>query len=285
MQEQPCATWSLHRGDACGAYVEWPRPDLIVSDGAYGVGGFPGDPRTPDKLAEWYAPHVESWSKYALPATTLWFWNTEIGWATVHPLLAANSWEYAQTVVWDKGIGHIAGNVNGDTIRRFPVVTENPVQPGLVPGHEAAVARAFVTAAYNGIEPALKMLLLAPNEPAFTLDDLKMRPYGHDLDKLYAELASEDRDDIEMHFGEHWSLNEFEQLGLGFSTVQGFISHLNGGDTQAELLAWRYALLDELGMDALPKDTDRVLMAIKRSRWQVAFSLRYTPRRCISSAD
>lgn len=46
------------------------------------------------------------------------------GWATVHPLLVRHGWDYVQTVVWDKGVGHIAGNVNGDTIRRFPVVTE-----------------------------------------------------------------------------------------------------------------------------------------------------------------
>lgn len=57
-------------------------------------------------------------------ATTLWFWNTEVGWANVHGLLVDNGWEYVETVVWDKGIAHIAGNVNGDTIRRFPVVTE-----------------------------------------------------------------------------------------------------------------------------------------------------------------
>ena len=54
----------------------------------------------------------------------MWFWNTEIGWATVHPLLARQGWEYVQTILWDKGIGHIAGNVNGDTIRRLPTVTE-----------------------------------------------------------------------------------------------------------------------------------------------------------------
>ena len=125
------------------------------------------------------------------------------------------------------------------------LVAENPVQPDLVPEHEAAVAWTFVTAAYNGIEQALKMLLLAPPEPAFTLDDLKKRPYGHDLERLYAELAPEDRDYIELHFGEHWSLNEFERLGLGYSTAQGFIAHLNRGDSQAGLLAWRYALLEE----------------------------------------
>jgi site-specific DNA-methyltransferase (adenine-specific) len=114
----------LFLGDARDAYSDWPDPSTIVSDGAYGVGGFPADPRTADGLAAWYRPHVEAWSGRATPATTLWFWNTEIGWATVHPLLAEFGWEYVQTIVWDKGVRHIAGNVNGETIRQFPVVTE-----------------------------------------------------------------------------------------------------------------------------------------------------------------
>jgi hypothetical protein len=114
----------LHHGDALGAYATWPTPSTIVADGAYGVGGFPGDPRTPDGLVSWYRPHVEAWSRCAAAATTLWFWNTEVGWATVHPLLVEHGWEYVQTIVWNKGVRHIAGNVNGDTIRQFPVVTE-----------------------------------------------------------------------------------------------------------------------------------------------------------------
>ena len=118
------SAWSVSRGDALDAYADWPTPSLIVSDGAYGVGGFPGDPRTADGLANWYEPHIEAWAKHARAASTLWFWNTELGWATVHPVLARHGWEYVQTIVWDKGIAHIAGNVNGDTIRQFPVVTE-----------------------------------------------------------------------------------------------------------------------------------------------------------------
>jgi site-specific DNA-methyltransferase (adenine-specific) len=39
-------------------------------------------------------------------------------------VLERYGWEYIQLVTWDKGIAHIAGNVNGSTIRRFPVVTE-----------------------------------------------------------------------------------------------------------------------------------------------------------------
>ena len=115
---------TLHRGQAEDVYDAWPAPDLIVSDGAYGIGGFPTDPRTPEALTDWYGGHVGRWAARSHAATTLWFWNTEIGWATVHPLLSAHGWEYVQTITWDKGIRHVAGNVNGDTIRRVPTVTE-----------------------------------------------------------------------------------------------------------------------------------------------------------------
>lgn len=94
--------WSVFRGDALDAYALWPAPSIIISDGAYGVGGFPGDPRTADGLVDWYEPHVESWAKHARLSSTLWFWNTELGWATVHPLLVSHGWGYIQTVVWDE---------------------------------------------------------------------------------------------------------------------------------------------------------------------------------------
>lgn len=116
--------YTLHLGDVADAYANWATPTTIISDGAYGVRGFHGDTTGPDGLKAWYRPHVEAWARAAHPATTLWFWNTELGWATVHPLLAEQGWEYVQTITWDKGIGHIAGNVNGQTIRRFPVVSE-----------------------------------------------------------------------------------------------------------------------------------------------------------------
>ncbi len=126
MGSRPAAdgAYVLYQGNALDTYKSWPAPATIVSDGAYGVRGFHGDTTGPDGLVEWYRPHVEEWSRAAHPATTLWFWNTEIGWATVHPLFAACGWDYVQTVTWDKGLAHIAGNVNGKSIRRFPVVTE-----------------------------------------------------------------------------------------------------------------------------------------------------------------
>lgn len=115
---------TFHNGDVLDAYPNWEAPDVILSDGAYGVSGFPGDPSTPAPLGDWYAPHIEAWSAAAKPSTVLFFWCTEVGWATVHPHLLAAGWEYVQLVTWDKGIAHVAGNVNSNTIRHFPIVTE-----------------------------------------------------------------------------------------------------------------------------------------------------------------
>jgi site-specific DNA-methyltransferase (adenine-specific) len=119
---------SLHHADAMSCYDDWLPPTVIISDGPYGLGSYPGEPVTPDGLAEFYAPHAAAWARCALPYTTLWFWNSEIGWAKSHPALELNGWHYEETVVWDKGIQHIAGNVNSKTIRGVPVVTELSVR-------------------------------------------------------------------------------------------------------------------------------------------------------------
>lgn len=115
---------SIHFDRAEKLYSTWPTPTCIISDGPYGVNGFPGDHQKAEGLAEWYEPHIRAWSQFSTPETTLWFWNTEVGWATVHPVLVANGWEYRCCNIWDKGLGHIAGNANTQTLRKFPVVTE-----------------------------------------------------------------------------------------------------------------------------------------------------------------
>jgi hypothetical protein len=121
-------TVSLHQGDVLKVYEEWLPPTVIIADGPYGLGKFPGEPHSPDGLAEWYAPHAAAWAKYASPCTTLWFWNSELGWAKAHTALEMHGWQYEEAVIWDKGIAHIAGNVNSRTIRGVPVVTEVAVR-------------------------------------------------------------------------------------------------------------------------------------------------------------
>lgn len=114
----------ITRGDSLKLYDLWESPVAIIADGPYGVAGYPGDPPKPDRLGDWYEPHIVEWSKRSTPLTTLWFWNTEVGWANVHPVLVRHGWEYRGASVWDKGIAHIAGNINTASIRRVPAVTE-----------------------------------------------------------------------------------------------------------------------------------------------------------------
>lgn len=121
-------TIKLYNDDALSLYGSWTAPTVIISDGPYGVKGYPGDLPSVDGLGEWYEPHIIEWAKYATPQTTLWFWNTELGWASVHPFLVKHGWEYKACCVWDKGMSHVAGNVNTKTISKLPVVSEICVQ-------------------------------------------------------------------------------------------------------------------------------------------------------------
>jgi len=114
----------IYHADALTLYKQWNSPIVILSDGAYGLNLFPGDPPAVEALKEWYEPHIKAWSERATPQTTLWFWNTELGWATVHPLLVQHGWRYVCCHIWDKGIAHVAGNSNTQVLRKFPVVTE-----------------------------------------------------------------------------------------------------------------------------------------------------------------
>jgi hypothetical protein len=118
----------LYQGDSLKHYASWPTPSVIVSDGGYGILGFEGDTSDHLDLPHWYEPHVAAWSAAIPDTATLWFWNSEIGWAAVHPVLERHGWRYVNCNIWDKGKGHIAGNVNTQKIRRFPVVTEVCVQ-------------------------------------------------------------------------------------------------------------------------------------------------------------
>jgi site-specific DNA-methyltransferase (adenine-specific) len=118
----------LRFGDSLDFYSTWDRPTTIISDGAYGVLGFEGDTSDHLDVPGWYEAHVAAWAGAATPETTLWFWNSEIGWAAAHPILEKYGWRYVNANIWNKGIGHIAGNVNTQKIRRFPVVTEVCVQ-------------------------------------------------------------------------------------------------------------------------------------------------------------
>lgn len=128
VSETPSGTAHLVYGDSLRHCVDWPAPTVIVSDGPYGLHSYPGDPWTPDGLAVCYEPHLRLWHDLALPCCTLWFWNSEQGWANCHRMIEECGWEFRNCHIWDKGLAHVAGNVNTRTIRKYPVVTEVCVQ-------------------------------------------------------------------------------------------------------------------------------------------------------------
>ena len=136
------------------------------------------------------------------------------------------------------------------------LVAAHPVKRDYLPKYEASQAWALVAPLYNGIEQALKMLLLTPSDPRFTLKkpkdlpagtdlkNLKNRPYGHNLKALYDELSDDDRAHIELHFREHWSLYQYDTRGANITTAEQFIAQVNG-PSQDGFFAWRYFLIDE----------------------------------------
>lgn len=115
---------SIYCGNSLHFYDEWSPPSTIISDGGYGILGFQGDTSNPSDLVDWYEPHIEKWSQSVKGSSSLWFWNSEVGWASVHNKLVEYGWEYRCCNTWNKTKSHIAGNVNTAKLRSIPVVTE-----------------------------------------------------------------------------------------------------------------------------------------------------------------
>ena len=52
----------LFNANAIELYKDWESPTVIISDGPYGVSGFPGDLHSHHGLDAWYEPHIKAWS-------------------------------------------------------------------------------------------------------------------------------------------------------------------------------------------------------------------------------
>ena len=119
----------VHRalyGEAADIYPTFePGYSLIVSDGAYGIGGFPGDPKSPKALPEWYAPHLEAWDRLAAPSSSLYFWCTPEGCARMLPAVEAAGWRLYSRIVWNKGMAALAGRLDSEAIRGWPTASED----------------------------------------------------------------------------------------------------------------------------------------------------------------
>ena len=114
---------TAHHGEAEAIYPSLaPGYTLIVSDGAYGIGGFPGDPTNPRALPDWYAPHLAAWDRLAAPSSSLYFWGTPEGCARMLPHIEAAGWTYRSRIVWNKG--PVQGMSSPD-LRSWPPASED----------------------------------------------------------------------------------------------------------------------------------------------------------------
>ena len=126
MPESKASTLTAHLGNAVNIYPTLePGYTLIVSDGAYGIGGFPGDPKSPKALADWYAPHLEAWDRLAAPSSSLYFWCTPEGCSRMLPHVEAAGWRLYSRIVWNKGMAVLAGRLDTAAIRGWPIASED----------------------------------------------------------------------------------------------------------------------------------------------------------------
>ena len=65
------------------------------------------------------------------------------------------------------------------------------------------------------------------------------------LGNALRSAAPDDRDHIELHFREHWSLYDYDTHGRVICTAEDFITHINRGGRQGGAIEWRYVLVDE----------------------------------------
>lgn len=53
----------IFNGNSLDLYDQWESPTVIISDGPYGIKGFPGDLKSETGLDDWYEPHIKAWSE------------------------------------------------------------------------------------------------------------------------------------------------------------------------------------------------------------------------------
>ena len=117
----------LRRGRIVAARAEDVYPELsdvrlTIMDGPYGKGKADWD-RVKD-LRAWYAPHIEGVSRCSAASASVYFYNTFDGVLKVHPEWEARGWELAAWIIWDKGLGYVAGRVDTEALRAWMDVTE-----------------------------------------------------------------------------------------------------------------------------------------------------------------
>ena len=103
-------------------------PDAVCAmahvDGPYAMGKAAWDRQGISGLVEWYEPHVEEWSRILTPSASIYHWGTAESEGEVRALYRRYGWTFRGLIIWDKGLGSIAGKIDTEAMRMWPDVTE-----------------------------------------------------------------------------------------------------------------------------------------------------------------
>jgi site-specific DNA-methyltransferase (adenine-specific) len=76
-------------------------------------------------LGDLYTGHLDDVGRVCAKSASLYVWNTEGGWAELHPLILARGWTFRTLIVWDKGLAQAtAYHATPEDRRSWPDVTE-----------------------------------------------------------------------------------------------------------------------------------------------------------------
>lgn len=119
--------WStIYEGDAreVAAMQEPGSFSLAILDGPFALGKAAWDSMSLDGLADWYRPHLEDVDRLCAASASLYVWSTSRSLKRLDPLIRSMGWTERGEIVWDKGLGAMAGKVDTEGLRCWYDVTE-----------------------------------------------------------------------------------------------------------------------------------------------------------------
>jgi site-specific DNA-methyltransferase (adenine-specific) len=114
---------TIFEGDWLQAPLE-PGYTMSELDGPFGMKKAKWDMMGIDGLADWYRPHLERLTGLMAPSSSVYLWNTAEGWARLDPEMRRLGWTFRSLIIWNKGMGALAGRLDTEGCRTWPDVTE-----------------------------------------------------------------------------------------------------------------------------------------------------------------
>lgn len=98
---------------------------LAIVDGPYGLSKADWDTfKSWDHFVEWYRPELQELSRVLAESANVYLWGTDTSASALRPLMAELGWKRRTRVIWDKGIGFMAGKIDTAAMTNHYDLTE-----------------------------------------------------------------------------------------------------------------------------------------------------------------